>query len=187
MDSANLWLNPAEDGTDVIESNDTNISNDTKRPDPTLLPSPAEPQQQQIQDKNVNGVVGAALNESNNKSLISPPHPRPNIDIILSLKYPAYGAVMLHYFHLMGNKITDNTANEERGVTSESEMAQKALLHFKRISKSTTVRFFNLLSGNLVDGAFEEVDEEAALRSEFTLDFQMLNHSHSFRYCSLLA
>jgi hypothetical protein len=139
-------------------------------PDPTLPPSP-EPQQQQIQDKNVNGVVGAALNESNNKSLISPPHPRPNIDIILSLEDPVYSSTMLGYFQLMGEKTTGSTTNEQ-GETLESVVAKKALLYFKRTSTTTTVRFFKLLSRNLVDGKFKLVDEPNALFSEFTLYFQ---------------
>ena len=152
-------------------------------PDPTLPPSP-EPQQQQIQDKNVNGVVGAALNESNNKSLISPPHPRPNIDIILSLEDPVYSSTMLGYFQLMGEKTTGSTTNEQ-GETLESVVAKKALLYFKRTSTTTTVRFFKLLSRNLVDGKFKEADEEAALRSEFILQyFQIIMCPYLFGSCS---
>ena len=180
---AKLWLNRAEDETAFVDTNDTNTANDAKLPDPILLPSP-EPQQQQIEDKNVNGVVGAALNESNNKSLISPPHPRPNVDIILSLEDPVYYATMLGYFHLMGEKTTGSTTNEQ-GETLESVVAKKALLHFKRTSTLTTVRFFKLLSRNLVDGKFKEADEEAALRSEFILQyFQIIMCPYLFGSCS---
>ena len=191
MDSAKLWLNNAEMGTDVIESNDTNISNDAKLPEP-LLPA-SEPQQQQIIQQNNDNVSGTATKDSNNndghanndseKSLISPSHPRPNVDIILSLKDPVYSSTMLGYFQLMGAKTTNNTAANEEGETPESVVAKKVLLHFKGSSTTTTVRFFKLLSRNLVDGKFKKVDEEAALRSEFTLNFQIIICPYLFGCC----
>ena len=189
---AKLWLNRAEDETAFVDTNDTNTANDAKLPDPILLPSP-ESQHQQIEQKYDN-VSGIATKDSNNndghanndceKSLISSPYPRPNIDIILSLKDPVYSSTMLGYFQLMGEKTTGSTTNEQ-GETLESVVAKKALLYFKRTSTTTTVRFFKLLSRNLVDGKFKEADEEAALRSEFILQyFQIIMCPYLFGSCS---
>ena len=114
----------------------------------------------------------------NDKSFISP-HPRPNVDIILSLKDPVYNSVMMKYFQLKGEK-TNYT--EEAGV---KDMANEALLTFKNrntigetceeghapmtATATTTVRFFKPKSIYIIDGKFEEVDEKAAFTSEFFL------------------
>ena len=114
----------------------------------------------------------------NDKSFISP-HPRPNVDIILSLKDPVYNSVMMKFFQLMGKK-TNYT--EEAAV---KDMANEALLTFKNrntigetceegrapmtATTTTTVRFFKPKSIYKVDGKFEEVDEKAAFTSEFFL------------------
>ena len=192
MDSAKLWLNNAEDETAIRNTSDSNISNDAKLPEP-VLPSP-EPQQQQIQQNN-DDVGSAATKDSNNnngvanndsnQSLVSPPHPRPNVDIILSLKDPVYCSVMTKFFQLMGKKSHYNYT-EEAGV---KDMANEALLTFKNKNRNTigetdeeghapmtatatttttTVRFFKPKSRNVLDGKFVEVDEQVALRSEFT-------------------
>jgi len=95
--------------------------------------------------------------------------PRPNIDIILSLKDPVYSSIMMGYFQLMGEKTAVNTTTTPEIESVESVIAKKALLHFKRTSTTTTVRFFKLLSRNIIDGVFEEVDEKATLQSESAL------------------
>lgn len=95
--------------------------------------------------------------------------PRPNIDIILSLKDPVYSSIMMGYFQLMGEKTAVNTTTTPESESLESVIAKKALLHFKRTSTTTTVRFFKLLSRNIIDGVFEEVDEKATLQSESAL------------------
>ena len=174
MDSAKLWMNDAKDETVISDAIENNDSKDMKIPE--LRRSAPETQQQQIQ-QNVEDVGGAATNDSNNKSLISP-HPRPNVDIILSLKDPVYSSVMTKFFQLMGKKNHYNYT-EEAGV---KDMANEALLTFKKIGEtceeghapmtatatSTTVRFFKPKSRNVLDGKFVEVDEQVALRSEFT-------------------
>lgn len=181
MDSAKLWMNDAKDETVISDAIENNDSKDMKIPD--LRRSAPETQQQQIQ-QNVEDVGGAATNDSNNKSLISP-HPRPNVDIILSLKDPVYSSVMTKFFQLMGKKNHYNYT-EEAGV---KDMANEALLTFKNKNRNTigetdeeghapmtatatttttTVRFFKPKSRNVLDGKFVEVDEQVALRSEFT-------------------
>lgn len=118
--------------------------------------------------------------------------PRPNIDIILSLKDPVYSSIMMGYFQLMGEKTAVNTTTTPEIESVESVIAKKALLHFKRTSTTTTVRFFKLLSRNIIDGVFEEVDEKATLQSESALYISKclsntdLHGSYVFIWISLL-
>jgi hypothetical protein len=209
MDSAKLWLNNAEDETAIRNTADSNISNDAKLPEP-VLPSP-EPQQQQIQQNN-DDVGSAATKDSNNnngvanndsnQSLVSPPHPRPNVDIILSLKDPIYSSVMMECFQMMGNK-NDNTASEEDAM--KSVVSKKALLHFKgaerdasltfkdrntigetmTVTNTSTVRFFKPESRHKVDRTFVMVDEKAALRSKFIV-YPTVHSLSYFLVCFLL-
>ena len=117
-----------------------------------------------VRDKNISiNAVPPMVEDGKSK------RPRPNIDIILSLKDPVYSSIMMGYFQLMGEKTAVNTTTTPESESLESVIAKKALLHFKRTSTTTTVRFFKLLSRNIIDGVFEEVDEKATLQSESAL------------------
>lgn len=117
-----------------------------------------------VRDKNISiNAVPPMVEDGKSK------RPRPNIDIILSLKDPVYSSIMMGYFQLMGEKTAVNTTTTPESESLESVIAKKALLHFKRTSTPTTVRFFKLLSRNVIDGVFEEVDEKATLQSESAL------------------
>lgn len=148
MDSAKLWMNHAENGTAVIDSNDTNNSKDAKCPGPPA-PSP-ELQQQQIQLEN-NDVCGVATknesnnndNDANNDSEKSIPNYRQKIDCILwrsvnshsqvnhyhlKTSRMIYRATMEACFEMIGNK-NDNTIDEEESM--KSIISKRVLLHFK--------------------------------------------------------
>jgi hypothetical protein len=113
---------------------------------------------------------------------IRPHFPRPDIDILLSLKDPVYSSVMFGYFQSMGEKTTtDNTttdANEDEGEeTPESVVAKKALLHFKE--DCPYVKFFvKLPRDGIYEEIFEQVDDPEALESEF--------HSILFPKCCII-
>ena len=205
MDSAKLWLNNEEDETAnteveaaIRDTTDTNTSNVAKLPEP-VLPTP-ESQRQQIRQKNDN-VSSTATKDRSIKSLVSP-HPRPNVDIILSLKDPIYSSVMMECFQMMGNK-NDNTASEEDAM--KSVVSKKALLHFKgaerdasltfkdrntigetmTVTNTSTVRFFKPESRHKVDRTFVMVDEKAALRSKFIV-YPTVHSLSYFLVCFLL-
>ena len=119
-----------------------------------------------------------------NGDTIRPHFPRPDIDIVLSLKDPVYSSVMFGYFQSMGEKTTDNTttaADEEVGETPESVVAKKALMHFKE--DNPYVKFFvQLPRDGIYELVFEQVDDPEALDSEFHSIYisKMLYHSYLF-------
>ena len=152
-------------------------------------PPPPQAQPPQRVQLNENGGKSHSTSTSadvNNKSAADPsphnlPHqPRPNIDIILSLKDPFYRSVMTKFYQSLGTRITKGPKVREK------KMANEALLLFKsrktttlggalvdtaaaETAKMIPVRFFKPVSRYEVNGTFVEVDEKAALKSKSVL------------------
>ena len=180
MDSAKLWMQ-ANDETAITgsaqdeekDSDDTTLTacplkdpqNGKRMPSMTFDKRQKNPPSQRVHSKD-NGDINS------DKPPMSRRPPRPNVDIVLSLKDPVYKTVLTKFYQLLGKK--KNEDNEDARVR---ELAIKALLILKSSDKNeekcvgvatrpVRARFFKPSSRNAKNAKFVEVDEKAALKSE---------------------
>lgn len=184
MDSAKLWMN-TNDKTAMSDTSDEKGSDNTmvRAPLPQVRPTAfSENEKKRKRSGNSENLPLQRVKENfnddyNGKKTWMSREPRPNVDIVLSLKHDAYRAVMMKLYQLLGEK-DDNIKNENHNDPRLGGMAMEALLLFKNRYKNednfaedtatsmTKVRFFKPSMRNAKNGQLVEVDEAAALKSE---------------------
>lgn len=186
MDSAKLWMDTNDKTAMSDTTHDEKCSDNTKvraslsQVRPTAFSETKRKLSENSENLPLQRVQANYNDDYNSQKTWMLRKPRPNVDVVLSLKHPVYRDVMIKFYQLLGKK-DDNINNENNGNPRLGVMAKEALLLFKNRSKNgdnvaedtatsmTKVRFFKPSIRNVKNRKLVEVDEAAALKSEVFL------------------